>query len=105
MTQHDPMVRLRLMLDHADEAMRLIEDKSRNDLDDDRVLTFALVQLMQIIGQAATHVDDDFRDQYPNIPWSQIVALRNRLIHGYDTINRDILWQILTGDVPQLHKN
>jgi len=105
MTQHDPMVRLRPMLDHADEAMRLIEDKSRKDLDDDRVLTLALVQLMQIIGQAATHVDDDFRDQYPNIPWSQIVALRNRLIHGYDTINRDILWQILTGDVPQLHKN
>lgn len=50
MTQHDPMVRLRPMLDHADEAMRLIEDKSRDDLDDDRVLTLALVQLMQIIG-------------------------------------------------------
>jgi uncharacterized protein with HEPN domain len=40
--------------------------------------------------------------QYPNIPWSQIIRLRNRLIHGYDTINLDILWKILSDDLPPL---
>ena len=40
--------------------------------------------------------------QTPTIPWSQIVSLRHRLIHGYDTINMDILWKILTDDLPPL---
>lgn len=39
---------------------------------------------------------------YPEIPWPQIVSLRNRLIHGYDAVDRDILWQIVVYDLPSL---
>jgi len=42
------------------------------------------------------------RDRYPDIPWSEIVGLRNRLIHGYDEVDFDILWQIVTDDLPPL---
>ena len=98
----DDLVRLRHMLDSAMEAVELIQGKSRADLDTSRVLSLALVRLLEIVGEAANRVTTATRQQTPNIPWSQIVSLRNRLIHGYDTINMDILWKILTEDLPGL---
>ena len=96
------LVRLRHMLDSAREAVELIRSKSRSDLDNDRVLSLALVRLLEVVGEAANRVTTTTRKQNANIPWSQIVGLRNRLIHGYDTINLDILWKILTDDLPVL---
>ncbi len=98
----DDLVRLRHMRDSAMEAVELIQGKSRADLDTNRVLSLALVRLLEIVGEAANRVTAATRQQNPNIPWSQIVSLRHRLIHGYDTINLDILWKILTDDLPPL---
>ena len=102
MPHHDDAVSIRQMLDHAREAFVLVEQRVRADLDRERVLTLALVQRCQRLGDAAGRVSAPRRQQHPEIPWSQITALRNRLIHGYDTIDLDILWQILTGDLPPL---
>jgi uncharacterized protein with HEPN domain len=90
------------MLDHACEAVSFIQNRSRSDLDTDRLLGLALVRLAEIVGEAASRVSVARRRQHPEIPWSQIVGLRNRLVHGYDTIDFDILWQILTADMPAL---
>ena len=102
MSAHDDEVSLRHMLDHAREAVTLLQGRSRTDLDADRLLTLALVQLSQIIGEAARRVSARRRKRHPEIPWPQIIAFRNRLIHGYDTIDFDILWQILTVNLPAL---
>ncbi len=93
---------LRHMLAHCEEAMAFVSGRSRTDLDDDRLLALALVQLAQIVGEAAARVSEAEREATPKIPWTEIVALRNRLIHGYDTIDYDILWAILVADFPQL---
>ena len=102
MPRRDDGTSLRQMRDHAREASDLIVGRQRADLDRERVLSLALVQLMQILGEAANRVSEECRNQQPEIPWTQIVALRNRLIHGYDEIDFDILWQILTNDLPPL---
>ena len=102
MSKHDDGVSLRHMLDHAREAVALIENRSRSDLDTDRMLSLALVRLAEIVGEAATRVSRPRRKRHPEILWSQIIGLRNRLIHGYDVIDFDILWQILTVDLPAL---
>lgn len=102
MSRHDDSVSLRQMLDHAREAVALLQGRSRSDLDSNRVLSLALVQLAQIVGEAATRISMPRRNRHPEIPWSQIIGLRNRLVHGYDAINFDILWQILTVDLPAL---
>jgi uncharacterized protein with HEPN domain len=90
------------MLDHAREAVALVKEKRREDLDSDRLLNLALVRLVEILGEAAARVPNESWSAYPQIPWAQIVSLRNRLIHGYDAVDFDILWQILTGDLPSL---
>lgn len=102
MTQRDPEVSLCQMRDHAREAMALLKGRTREDLDSDRLLGLALVRLLEIVGEAANRVPAQERDKYPAIPWSQIIGLRNRLIHGYDQVDLDILWQILTRHLPPL---
>lgn len=65
-------------------------------------MMLALLQLLQIVGEAAGRVSAEMRGNHPEIPWRQIVALRNRLLHGYDTIDSEILWHVLRDDVPLL---
>jgi uncharacterized protein with HEPN domain len=102
MSRRDPNIRLRHMLAHASEAVTLVAGHSRADLEHDRTLQLALVRLLEIVGEAAAHVPSQVTTQYPEIPWAQIVGLRNRLIHGYDTVDLDIVWSILTDDLPPL---
>jgi uncharacterized protein with HEPN domain len=90
------------MLDHAREAVALTQGKARADLDDDRLLELALVRLLEIVGEAASRVPKEECALYPEIPWPQIVSLRNRLIHGYDAVDKDILWQVVVHDLPRL---
>ena len=84
------------------EALALIAGKTRADLDADRQLNLALVRLLEIVGEAAGRTTEDERRLCPAVPWAQIVGLRNRLIHGYDSVDFDVLWQILTADLPKL---
>jgi len=102
MTRHDDPTRLRHMLDHAIEAVRAARDRRREDLDNDRMLNLALVRLLEIVGEAAAHVSQSAKDRWPGIPWPSIVGLRNRLIHGYDEVDFDVLWRIIRDDLPPL---
>ena len=76
--------------------------RTRRELDTDRQLNLSLVRLLEIVGEAAGRVPTKERARYPDIPWPEIVGLRNRLIHGYDSVDFDILWQIVRDDLPPL---
>ncbi len=76
--------------------------RTRADLDSDRQLNLALVRLLEIVGEAAARVSAEAQGRCPQIAWAEISGLRNRLIHGYDDVDFDILWQILKKDLPIL---
>lgn len=82
--------------------MAFAKNRSRQDLNEDEVLRFALVKMVEIIGEAATKLPRSFQDAHPSIPWSEITAMRNRLVHAYFDINLDILWQTIQEDLPLL---
>ncbi len=90
------------MRDHGRELIELLCDRSRADLDSDRLLALAVVRLLEIIGEAAGRVPVEERARRPGVPWPSIIGLRNRLIHGYDDVDHDIVWQIVTNDLPLL---
>lgn len=102
MSRHDPHVALRRMLDHALEAIGLTRGRARSDLDADRLLQLALCRLVEIIGEAANRVPKELQDRHATIPWREIVSARGRLIHGYDFVDLDILWEIVASDLPTL---
>ena len=104
MTRHDPKVSFLQMRDYVLEAMSLAKDKSRNDIEKDRLLNLALTRILEVVGEAANRVPDDTQKKYPDLPWPQIIGLRNRLIHAYDQVDLDILWEIVSEDLPPLSK-
>jgi uncharacterized protein with HEPN domain len=98
----DDQIRLRHMLDAAREAVGFAQGRIRSDLDRDRMLTLTLVKEIEIVGEAANQVSETTREQLPTIPWADIVAMRNRLIHAYFDINMEILWRTVQDDLPPL---
>lgn len=64
----------------------------------------ATIRNLELIGEVATNIPDEVRQNYPKIPWRMVVATRNKLIHGYLGIDNDTLWSIIQGDIPVLLK-
>ncbi len=102
MSQRNFHVFMRHMLDQSIEAVAMAKGKTRADLGKDRKLNLALVRLLEIIGEAANRISKEDQARFPTIPWGEIVSLRNRLIHGYDAVDFDILWQIISKDLLKL---
>ena len=90
------------MLDYASEAVAMVRGKGRDDLKRDRMLQLALVRLVEIVGEAATRVSEEAQRHYPSIPWQHARGMRNRLVHGYDKIDLDVLWDTIEYDLPPL---
>ncbi len=88
------------MWDAADEAIRLTERKSRSELDEDPVLAIALIKLLEIIGEAASHVTQESRDAHSEIPWIDIAPMGKRLAHTCLDVNLDIVWRTVTKELP-----
>lgn len=98
----DNLIRIKHMYDAAKEAIAFVHNKTREVLDSDRMLTLALIKSIEIIGEAAAGVTKEFRDHYPEVPWSSIVAMRNRLIHAYFDVDLDRVWDTIIADLPPL---
>jgi len=102
MSKHDDQTSLKDMLNHAREAIELLGDAGREELGGERVMQLALTQLVEIVGEAANRVSQAARRKTPEIPWPQIIGMRNRLVHGYDVIDFDLLWDTVVDDLPPL---
>lgn len=102
MSERDVAVPLRHMRDAARRAIEIARPLVRASLAEDQVETLALTRLLEVIGEAATRVPEAFRLEHPEIPWREITGTRNRLIHGYDRVDLDILWNIVHDQLPVL---
>jgi len=90
------------MFDAAKEAAAFIQEEKKTSLDADRKLVLALIKSIEIIGEAAAKITKECREDLSQIPWPNIIGMRNRLIHAYFDINLDILWKTVTEDLPTL---
>jgi uncharacterized protein with HEPN domain len=96
------VARLRHMREAAEKAIAYTVGRDRSILDGDEMRTLAVVRLIEIVGEAARAISEPTRTQFPEISWRQIVGTRDRLIHGYEEVDLDILWTIVTDDLPLL---
>jgi uncharacterized protein with HEPN domain len=90
------------MLDAAREALDFTRGRTRGDLNTDRMLLLSVVKSLEILGEAASRVSIELQREYAVIPWAQIIAMRNRLIHVYFDINVDLVWDTVAVDLPPL---
>jgi uncharacterized protein with HEPN domain len=100
--RRDDAIRIRHMIEAAEACERFVSGHSRTDLETNVMLRFALVRAAEIFGEAASKVSLETRVAAPSIPWREIVAMRNRLIHAYFDIDHDVLWKAATEEIPTL---
>lgn len=101
--RHDAdLVRLRHMLDFASKAVQFARGKTRADLDADDMLAMATIHSIEILGEAARTVSGEMRSRYPEVRWEAITGTRNRLAHGYIDVDLDVIWAIVSEDLPPL---
>jgi len=102
--RRDDSISVKHALEAARKAVDFSEGHGREDLDFDEKLALSIVRLLEIIGEAANSVSEEYRMKHPDVPWKKMVALRNRLIHGYFDVNHDIVWDTVRSDLPPLIK-
>ena len=102
MPDNDPKIRLLHMRDYARKIVSLTAGKEKSNLEEDEIFCLAMTRLIELIGEAASKYPKEMQKEYPQIPWPKIISMRNRLIHGYDFVDYDILWDAITLNIPQL---
>jgi uncharacterized protein with HEPN domain len=98
----DDFFRIRHILDSTKEAVAFGRGQTREDLEKDRMRTLSIVKSIEIIGEAASKVSKKTWNKHPEIPWPDIVATRNRLIHVYFDIDLDRVLDTVIDDLPPL---
>jgi uncharacterized protein with HEPN domain len=102
MSEHDDRLPMHQMLEHARDALEMVHGRERTELRTNRMLQLALVHLVQIVGEAAGRVSRAGQNQYPEVPWSKAISTRHRLVHDYDRIDYDVVWDTIVDDFPPL---
>lgn len=94
--------RLKHILEQIENLDSVVTELSPDTLDADKVRYYGIVKMIEIIGEAAYKLTDDFIDSHPEVPWKVIRGMRHYLVHEYYQISKEGLWDTLTNDLPEL---
>jgi uncharacterized protein with HEPN domain len=90
------------ILDAMEKAESLLEGVSYEKFEADFRVNFAVVRALEIIGEAAKRLPEYLREKYPAIPWKGMAGMRDRIIHGYDNVDLQIVWDVVKQDIPKI---
>jgi len=92
------------LLESVDRIEDYIPDQTKETFSEDKKTVDAVIRNLEIIGEACTHIPEDIRERYPEVPWTKVVGLRNVVIHHYFGVDVDTIWFIITRQLPELKK-
>ncbi len=102
MSDRDESISIRQMLDAAQKVLKYTRDVDFEEFKNDELKVLAITRLLEILGEAARRVSQDLRADYPEVEWREIIGARDRIIHGYDSVDLDRVWHICRVDLPVL---
>jgi len=85
-----------------DNIQEFIGNKTYDEFVADKLLFFAVVKNVEIIGEAAYMLTKEFCEEHPNTPWKAIIGMRHVLVHGYYTTSKKFIWATIQQDLPTL---
>ncbi|HPC90511.1 MAG TPA: DUF86 domain-containing protein [Methanothrix sp.] len=83
-------------------ALQFVEDMDFEKFASDPKTVIAVTKCIEVVGEAAKHIPDALRIKYPDIPWREMAGMRDRLVHGYFTVELEIVWQTVIDEFPQI---
>ena len=92
------------IMEGIEKIERYVEGMSKKEFLEDSRTQDAVIRRLEVMGEAVKNIPQEFRDEYPKIPWKQIAGMRDILIHGYFGVNLERIWNTLKEDVPDLKK-
>ena len=95
---------IRHILEAIEKIRRYVGSASFQEFDANELLQDAVVRELEIIGEAAKHLSEEFRSQHPAIPWEQIAGMRDKLIHEYFGVDTEIVWKTITEDLEPVRR-
>ncbi|MBI5306391.1 DUF86 domain-containing protein [Candidatus Wolfebacteria bacterium] len=98
----DDNVYLKHILEAIENVEEYIKDLDFNLFSNDKKTIDAVVRELEIIGEAANNLSDEFKNNYPKIPFRDMIDMRNVLIHEYFGINKKVVWDTCEEDLPKL---
>ena len=98
----DDEIPIKHILEAAEKSVDFLSDQTREKFEADEKLSLSTIRLLEIVGEAANQVSEKYMKTHPEIPWRNMVSLRNRLIHGYFDVDLDIVWNTVKNDLPPL---
>ena len=93
---------LKHILHECDYIITLSSNRKREEVLDDETQSKAIVRSLEIVGEATKKLPPDFRTKYPHVEWSDMAGMRDVLIHNYFGIDYDLVWNVITKDIPEL---
>lgn len=90
------------MLMAAREARRFAVSLTFPEFEQNRMAQLAILKSVEVVGEAASRVSAQVRAEHPEIPWSKIIGMRNRLVHGYFSVRLERVWDTVKQDIPRL---
>lgn len=100
----EPRDYLRHILDEADYLLRESADLTIDEFQSNETLRRAFVRSLEIIGEAARKLPEEFRARHSSIEWRKIAGMRDRLIHGYFGVDYDLVWDVVQSRIPVLRQ-
>jgi uncharacterized protein with HEPN domain len=100
----DDSIYLRHIIDAFTQVDHYMDGISHEEFFSNKLLQDGVIRQLEVMGEAARNLSDDFRNEHPQIPWSQMIGLRNRMTHAYFNVNLQIIWEIVRGDLPDLKR-
>jgi uncharacterized protein with HEPN domain len=101
-TRDNDLYRIGHMIQFSEQILSITDGLSEDDLEDDWIRMLALTRLFETLGEATTKVSKETKTVYPDIAWEGARRMRNRLIHGYDDIEYELVWNAILEDIPLL---
>ena len=93
------------MLEAVERLQRYLEGQDLDGFERDEILQDAVIRQLEILGEAASRVSDETRDSISGIPWPKVIGTRHRLIHGYLSVDLEVVWHTATQHVPRLRSD
>jgi uncharacterized protein with HEPN domain len=102
MSERSPLIIVRTMLQCIQDATEFIEDIRFETFILDKKTKYAVLRILEVLGEAANRIPKEVREKYPDVEWSKIIRSRNLIVHEYEIMDYSVIWKIVTVHLPPL---